>query len=206
MIGRGIGIAITIAAFALGAAVALWQFGPSVFHPAARSGGQVSVGTALVGGPFTLTAHDGRQVSERDLVGRYTLIYFGFTHCPDVCPSGLQTIAAALDEAGPAGEKVTPWFITVDPERDTAEQLADYVSLFHPRLVGLTGTPEQIKATTKAYKVYAARVDDPSSAGAYTMDHSSIAYLMDKDGRYAAHFSHGTGASEMAARLRTLVK
>src|SRR5690349_7329011 len=109
-----------------------------------------SVGQAMVGGPFTLVDHTGKQVTDRDFRGRIMLVFFGFTFCPDVCPSGLQVIAAALDKLGPQAQKITPILITIDPERDTPAQLAAYVKSFHPRLVGLTGTPEEIAAVVKA--------------------------------------------------------
>ena len=123
----------------------------------------LSIGKATVGGPFTLTDHTGRRVTDKDFRGQHLLVFFGFTYCPDVCPSGLQVMTAALEELGPKAEKITPIFISVDPERDTPEQLALYVSSFHPRLVGLTGTPEEIQQVAKAYRVYYKKVEDESS-------------------------------------------
>lgn len=165
----------------------------------------MSIGKAAVGGPFTLTDHTGRQVTDKDFRGQYMLVYFGFTFCPDVCPSGLQVMAAALDELGAKAEKITPIFISVDPERDTPEQLAMYVSSFHPRLVGLTGTPEQIQDVAKAYRVYYKKVKDESSTAEYTIDHTSIIYLMDPNGEFVAHFTHATPASVMAEKLEKLL-
>jgi protein SCO1/2 len=163
-----------------------------------------STGKALVGGPFTLVDHTGKTVTDKDFRGRYMLVYFGFTNCPDVCPSGLQVIAAALEKAGAKADQVTPIFITVDPERDTPEQLASYVSSFHPRLVGLTGSQEQIAAALKAYRVYAKKVEDPKSTAGFTYDHTSIIYLMDRNGDYLANFTHATSVDRIAERLAKL--
>ena len=120
------------------------------------------------------------------------LVFFGFTYCPDVCPTALQVMAAALDKLGPKAERITPVLITVDPERDTPAQLASYVKSFHPRLVGLTGTPAEIDAVAKAYRVYVKKVPDPKSTAGYTIDHSSIIYVMGPDGAYRTHFTHAT--------------
>jgi protein SCO1/2 len=160
-----------------------------------------------IGGPFTLTDHTGRTVTDGDFKGRYLLVYFGYTFCPDVCPTGLTTMTEALTQAGPAAEKVTPLFVTVDPARDTAAQMATYVKHFHPRLIGLTGTAEQIAAVAKSYRVYYARA--PHQGGdpdAYMMDHSSFFYLMGPDGKFRALFGHATPVEEMAKRIREVVK
>jgi protein SCO1/2 len=164
-----------------------------------------SVGKASIGGPFTLTDHTGRPVSDKDFRGRYMLVFFGFTFCPDVCPSGLQVMAAALDQLGPKAERVTPLFISLDPERDTPEQLAQYVSSFHPRLVGLTGTPEQIQSIARAYRVYYQKVKDEKSTAGYTIDHTSIIYLMDPNGEFVTHFSHATPVSTIVERLERVL-
>jgi len=194
---------IILAGLTVGAAAALAIF------PSARErllpAGATSVGRALVGGPFALTDQNGKRVTDKDFRGRYTLVFFGFTMCPDVCPSALQVMAAALDKLGAKGQQLTPLFITVDPERDTPAQLAGYVKSFHPRLVGLTGTPADIEAVTKAYRVYVKRVADPKSSAGYTFDHSAIIYLMGPDGAYLAHFTHATSADAMAERLGKLL-
>lgn len=161
-------------------------------------------GKALVGGPFELVDQHGDTVTEADLEGKYALIYFGYTYCPDVCPTSLQTMSAALDLLGPDGEAVQPVFITVDPARDTVEQMAAYAEHFHPRLLALTGTEEQIADAARAYRVYYQRVDD-SSATEYLMDHTSLYYLMGPDGEYAAHFGHDATTEEMAGRIRELI-
>jgi cytochrome oxidase Cu insertion factor (SCO1/SenC/PrrC family) len=162
--------------------------------------------TPAIGGPFSLTDQHGNTVTEADYRGRYMLIYFGFTYCPDVCPTTLATMAEALDLLGDEAEPIVPILITVDPERDTPEQLKMYVSHFSPRFVGLTGTPEQIASVAKEYKVYYAKAaEEGADADAYTMDHSSITYLMGPDGAYVRHFSHATTADQMAERLREAI-
>ena len=158
---------------------------------------QISSGKALIGGPFTLTEHTGRRVTEKDFKGGFTLVYFGYTFCPDVCPAELQVMSAALEALGKNGEKVTPVFITIDPERDTVEQMRSYVSNFHQRLVGLTGSLEEIRTVAKAYRIYYARAKDDSTTD-YVMDHSSIVYLMSPEGEYLTHFAYGTGVDKMA--------
>lgn len=159
-------------------------------------------GKALVGGPFELVAQDGTTVTEETFRGDYMLIYFGFTFCPDVCPTELQVMSAALDLLGDDAGKVQPILISIDPERDTVETMADYVRHFHPRLMGLTGTPEQIATAARAYRVYYAKAEDPDSSTGYTMDHSSIVYLMGPEGEFLAHFGPGTSPEKMAAKIR----
>ncbi len=190
--------AIALAAALVGGLVAFAVVQPQV------SNVLPSTGKALVGGPFTLVDHTGKTVTEKDFRGRYMLVYFGFTHCPDVCPTGLQVMSAALEKVGAKADQVTPILITVDPERDTPEQLASYVPSFHPRLVGLTGSPEQVGAALKSYRVYAKKVDDPKSAAGFTFDHTSLFYLMDRNGDYIAHFTHATPVDRIAERLAKL--
>jgi protein SCO1/2 len=193
-----------LAGFAVGGVAALALF------PAAREkllpqvSAVRSVGQAMIGGPFELTDHTGKRVSDRDFRGKYMLVFFGFTLCPDVCPTGLQVIAAALDKLGPKAEAITPILISLDPSRDTPAQLASYVQSFHPRLIGLTGTQAEIDAVAKAYRVYAKRVDDPKSTAGYTIDHSTFIYVMGPDGAYVTHFTHATPVDAMAARLAKL--
>jgi protein SCO1/2 len=158
---------------------------------------------ASIGGPFTLTDHTGRTVTEQDLLGRYSLIYFGYSYCPDVCPTELGAMARAIDLLGPQADKVQPILITIDPERDTVSHLSEYVALFHPRLVGLTGTPEQIATAVKAYRVYAAK--RPTEGGKsldYLMDHSGFLYLMGPDGKFLRVFPAGTPGEDLAQDLR----
>ena len=155
-----------------------------------------------VGGPFELTDHTGRIRTERDFRGQLMLVYFGFTWCPDICPADLQAIGLALDKLGRAGDSVQPLFVTVDPERDTSEHLAEYVPLFHPRLIGLTGSLDAIRKAADAYKVYFARVPIGKEANDYTVDHTAFIYLMDRDGNYLGFFPPGTTADRMVEIIR----
>ena len=174
---------------------------PGALQRLLPAGGISAVGQATVGGPFSLLDHTGKRVTDADFRGRYMMVYFGFTFCPDVCPAGLQLMAAAIDAAGAKGLRVTPIFVTVDPERDTPEQLARYVPSFHPRLVGLTGSLAEIQAVAKAYRVYYQKVKDERSSAPYTMDHTSIIYLMDPQGRFVTHFTHATPLATIIATL-----
>ncbi len=166
---------------------------------------QRSSGAALIGGPFELVMHDGAPVTNETFKGELMLIYFGFTFCPDVCPTELQIMSSALDLVGDDAGQVRPILISIDPERDTVEAMAQYVSNFHPRMTGLTGTPEQIANAASAYRVYYERVVDPASNAAYTMDHSSIVYLMGKDGEFITHFGPGTRPEKMAETIRSVL-
>ena len=163
--------------------------------------GPIGSGSALVGGPFTLTDHNGKRVTDQDFRGRYMLIFFGFTYCPDVCPSELQVMSAALDELGPKAEKIQPIFITIDPARDTPEAMKLYVANFHPRMIGLSGSPEDIAQVAKAYRVYYARAKGSENQPDYLMDHSTILYLMGPDGKFVKHFTYGTDVKGLAAAL-----
>ena len=160
------------------------------------------VGKALVGGPFQLVDHTGKKVTDKDFRGRFMLVQFGFTYCPDICPTGLQTVSDVMEKLGPLAKQVTPIFVSVDHERDTPDVLRKYVTAFHPRIVGLTGSQENIRAAARAYRVYYAKVNDPASGLEFSYDHSAITYLMDKEGNYVAHFPLGTSAKAMNERLR----
>ena len=162
-------------------------------------------GTALIGGPFSLVSHEGKRVTDKDFEGRFMLAYFGYTFCPDFCPLGLSTITEALELLEEAdAENVTPVFFSVDPARDTVEQLADYVPNFHPRLIGLTGTDDEVAAAAKAYRIY---YNIPEHEGDdYPVDHSTFIYLMGSDGTYRTHFSHDATPEEIAERLKTELK
>ena len=180
--------AATAAAAALTIAALLWS-GP----PAARA--------AAVGGPFQLVDHSGSAVTEGSFDDRYLLVYFGYAWCPDICPTELLVIGQAVDALGDLGDEVQPLFITVDPARDTVEALADYVPAFHPRLVGLTGSEEQVHEAAKAYRVYY-RLNEPDEDGTYLVDHTSYIYFMDPDGDYVTHFVFGQGPEKMAEIIR----
>jgi protein SCO1 len=152
-----------------------------------------------VGGPFTLTDQNGATRGSDDFRGKLMLIYFGYTFCPDVCPTELQTMSEAIDRLGAKGDAVQPIFITVDPARDTQEQLKAYAENFHPRLLALTGSAEQIAQAARAYKVFYQPVKQGD--GEYLMDHSSVVYLMGRDGHYLAHFGGNLTAEQMAAAI-----
>ena len=157
-------------------------------------------GGSGVGGPFALTNQDGSTVTQTILRGHPSLVFFGYTHCPDVCPATLAEISSVFKTLGPKDE-ARAIFITVDPERDTPVVMKDYLSSFDPRITGLTGTPAQIKAVESEYKAYAKAV--PDKDGTYTMDHTAITYLMDKDGNFVSGFNLDRPANEAAAELRT---
>jgi protein SCO1/2 len=161
-----------------------------------------SGGVALIGGPFELVDHAGAAVTDQTWADKPLLVFFGYTYCPDVCPTELSVISNAMDLLGDDTD-VVPLFITVDPARDTVQAMADYVGHFHPRMVGLTGTPEQIAAAAKAYRVYYAK--GSGEGDDYLMDHSSFVYLMDRDHRYLAHFPPNTDPEAMAKRIRELL-
>ena len=164
---------------------------------------------AAIGGPFTLTNQDGRKVTERDFAGKYRIMYFGFTHCPDVYPTDLAVIGQALrrfEESDPArAARVAPIFVSVDPERDSPAVLKDYVAAFHPRLVGLTGTPEQVAETVKRYGAYGAK-EAPGSGGGYNVNHSRVAELIGPDGEPIALLPYEKGAEAVAAELERWVR
>ncbi|MCC6780487.1 MAG: SCO family protein [Hyphomicrobiales bacterium] len=155
---------------------------------------------ASIGGPFTLTDQNGKQLSDRDLKGKPFLVFFGFTHCPDVCPTALFEVSEIMRALGPDADRTRALFITVDPERDTPAVMKDYLSSFDPHLTGLSGDPDALAVVAKAYRVYYKKV--PLEQGGYTMDHTAIVYLMDKEGRFVAPFSLKRTAEAAAADLR----
>jgi len=162
-----------------------------------------SHGEAAIGGPFTLTDHHGKPFTEAQLQGKLSLVFFGFTRCPDICPTTLLAISNALGRMSKEeADSVQPVFISVDAERDTPETMALYVSNFHKNLVGLTGTLEQIHTVANAYKVYFSKVEQKGSAMDYLMDHSGFIFLMDKQGKYVAHFPHDVAEQTLLDSLR----
>jgi protein SCO1 len=142
---------------------------------------------AAIGGPFHLTDQDGRPVSDEDFRGKPFLVFFGYTHCPDVCPTTLFDVSEVMRRLGPDADKTAALFITVDPERDTPASLKDYLGSFDPHLHGITGAPDAVAAVAKEYRVYYKKV--PTENGDYSMDHTAIVYLMDKNGHFVAPFS-----------------
>ena len=155
---------------------------------------------ATVGGQFKLTDQNGRTVTEQDMKGRPYLVFFGFTHCPDICPTTLFDISEVLRKLGADADRAGALFITVDPERDTPQAMKTYLSSFDPHLRGLTGDQAAVDAAVKAYRAYAKKV--PTSEGGYTMDHTALVYLMDKDGGFVAPFNLKRRPEESAADLR----
>ena len=166
-------------------------------------------GEADIGGPFALINMRGEAVTEGVLSGHYSLIYFGFTYCPDICPLALQTVTESIDILGPAGESILPIFISLDPERDTPDVMADYVANFHPRFIGLTGTVDQTTAAANQYRVYAAKTfltdADGNETGDYLVDHTGFTYLMSPYGQYTDHFSKDVTAQQIAERLKQIM-
>jgi len=155
---------------------------------------------AAIGGPFSLIDQDGRTVTEQDFKGKPFLVFFGFTHCPDICPTALFEISEIIKRLGPDGDRVRAVFITVDPERDTPAALKAYLSSFDPRITALTGDPASIAAVAKAYRAIHRKM--PLDGGGYTMDHTAIVYLMGKDGRFFSPFSLKRTTDMAAAELR----
>lgn len=197
---RGRLLAVVVAGFLIGALGGAAALVLTSGEPGAKV---TTSGKALVGGPFTLVDQNGKQVSDADFRGRYMLVFFGFTHCPDICPAELQVMSESLAQLGPKAKEVVPIFITLDPERDTPEAMAAYVKNFGTEFVGLTGSQEAIAQAAKAYRVaYSKFQDDPNKAD-YSIDHSALVYFMGKDGEYLAHFPYGTPAAKMTETLRS---
>ncbi|MEA2830742.1 MAG: hypothetical protein QOF22_1490 [Bradyrhizobium sp.] len=183
-----------IAAFAgslvVGLVVMLWALGGLRNGPA----------PAAIGGPFQLTDQSGQIVTEKNLKGRPTLIFFGFTHCPDVCPTSLFEISEVLRSMGTDADRVNAYFISIDPERDTSAAIKDYLSSFDPHLKGLTGNPGAVAKTISEFRVYSKKV--PLKDGDYTMDHTTLTYLMDREGRFVSPFNLNRKPEEAAADLK----
>ncbi|MBN9470770.1 MAG: SCO family protein [Bosea sp.] len=175
---------LPLVVFLLGAA-ALAAAAFITFAPGGRQAGQSQASS--VGGPFALTTTEGKTLTDKDLRGAPFLVFFGFTHCPDICPTKLFEISEVLRAAGTKGEKLRALFISVDPERDTVETLKSYLGSFDPRIIGLTGDRAAIDAAIKAYRGYSKKV--PLKDGDYTMDHTALVYLMDKNGGFVGAFN-----------------
>ena len=184
-------IGMSAAALLLVLGVAIWVFGaPQAVQQA-----------AAIGGPFTLTDGNGKTVTDQAFRGKYMLVYFGYTYCPDVCPTTLNDVAQAIDKLGDRVGKLQPLFITVDPARDTPAVVGQYTAAFSPKLEGLTGTPDQIAAVAKEYRVYYAKHSTGPNPGDYTMDHSSILYVMNPAGQFVGVIRADEGPDAMAADL-----
>ncbi|MDR3523619.1 MAG: SCO family protein [Acetobacteraceae bacterium] len=178
-----------------------WQEEKTAQQSAVGAGGVAVPGGVAIGGHFDLVGADGKPVTDADFRGKVMLVYFGYTFCPDVCPTELQTIAASLAQLGDQAAKVAPIFITIDPERDTPQAMGEYVKLFDGRIVGLTGSAEQIASVAKAYRVYYAKAD-AKGASTYLMDHSSFIYVMGPDGGFRSLIKPGAQAADVAQALR----
>lgn len=194
MTPRSSRLALILSAFLLGLVV----FFGAIFLITGREYGAPTA--SAIGGPFSLTDQTGKTVTDQDLKGRPFLVFFGFTHCPDVCPTTLFEVSELLRVLGNDADKTQALFITVDPERDTPQVLKDYLSSFDPHLRALTGNVADITAVEKAYRVYAKKV--PGKDGEYTMDHTALVYLMDKQGRFVAPFNLKRSPKEAADDLR----
>jgi protein SCO1/2 len=196
-----IAILLGVLGFALAAALAVALYlSDTGLRETARS-----ATAPAVGGPFALVDHSGRAVTQADYRGKLMVVYFGYSFCPDVCPTGLYKIARALDALGADAGEVQALFITVDPERDTVATLADYVGNFHPDLIGLTGSLDQVKAAAKAYRVYFAKAEPEDGAELgddYLVDHSTLTFVMGRDGRFRRFVSHRASAEDLAAAIR----
>jgi cytochrome oxidase Cu insertion factor (SCO1/SenC/PrrC family) len=196
-------VAASCAALAL--CVAVWQGALAQPEPrraeASRFMNDLMVGKVPIGGPFTLTDQNGRPASLSDFRGKVVLLYFGYTSCPDVCPSDLAVIAESIRSVGKRGDQVQPLFVTLDPGRDTREVLGGYAAAFHPRLLALTGSEDQIRGVANAYKVFFEQVKLPGGS-AYVIDHTAYTFLLDRSGKYVLFFPPGTPANRMAAKLR----
>src|SRR6476659_197001 len=194
MMDRTIRPLVIIAAFAaslvVGLVIMLWAMG----------GLRTVTSPAAIGGPFQLADQTGQIVTEKSLQGRPTLIFFGLTHCPDVCPTSLFEISEVLKAMGKDADRVNAYFVSVDPERDTAAAMKDYLSSFDPHLKGLTGNPEAVAKVLSAYRVYSRKV--PLKDGDYTMDHTALIYLMDRDGQFVAPFNLKRTPEEAAKDLK----
>jgi len=185
---------------ALGAFVAgLVLFSAVIFIVTGRSPAPIAM-TSAVGGPFQLVDQNSKPITDADLKGHPFLVFFGFTHCPDICPTTLFDVSEIFRALGPDAKDVRALFVTVDPERDTPAVLKDYLSSFDPRIIGVTGDDAAIASAEKAYRVYAKKV--PLDGGTYTMDHTAIVYLMNKDGRFVAPFNMKRRPEEAAADLK----
>jgi protein SCO1/2 len=185
-------IGLLMAALLLGAGGLLWL-----------SGG--NKGGISIGGPFTLQDGNGKPVTDRDFRGKYMLVYFGYTFCPDVCPTTLNAVAEAMDKLGPAASRIQPLFITVDPARDTPAVVKQYAAAFGPKIVGLTGTAEEIAKVAKEYRVYYAEHRTGPGPNDYSMDHSSVLYLMNPEGAFVAPVRADQSGDEIAANLKKLM-
>jgi protein SCO1/2 len=198
MSGRIVGL---IAAAVLAIVVTLAAF--SILIDSRRTPAPQSTGVATVGGPFTLSGTEGQEVTEKDLLGKPSAVFFGFTFCPDVCPTTLFELASLMEQLGNDADRINFVFISVDSGRDGPKEMKEYLGAFDDRIIGLTGTEEQIDIVTKAYKVYYARV--PVEGGDYTMDHTASVLLMDSNGQFFGTMAYEEASDVMLAKLKRLI-
>lgn len=206
---RKLRVAVTLAALATIAAIISWAWSQFSATPVSVPPKADAESAGAPGGPFSLVDHTGKPVSNLDYRGKFILVFFGYTYCPDVCPTTLQDIADAMEILGRKAARIHPLFVSVDPDRDTPEVLADYVSAFGAGIVGLTGTSDQVKRAAKAYRVYYANANagghGHGDASEYLVDHSAFTYLMGPDGKYLTHFAHGASPEAMAKEIRRYI-
>jgi len=195
----------TIRFVALGAIVGLGAFWAHQFWLSGHAPDPAILAGDAIGGPYELIDQTGATRRDADFRGKFVMIYFGFTFCPDACPTALLAMAQAIDDIGPLAERVQPIFVTIDPERDTVAQMKSYVEAVDPRLIGLTGSAAQVASAAKAYRVFYRKVTPPGMSD-YLMDHTSLIYLMGPDGKYLDHFSHETPPDKIAERLRRRIR
>ncbi|MEX4009891.1 SCO family protein [Neoaquamicrobium sediminum] len=198
MSGRIVGL---IAAAVLAIVMTLAAF--SILIDSRRTPAPQSTGVATVGGPFTLSGTEGQEVTEKDLLGKPSAVFFGFTFCPDVCPTTLFELASLMEQLGSDADRINFVFVSVDSGRDGPKEMKEYLGAFDDRIIGLTGTEEQIDVVTKAYKVYYARV--PVEGGDYTMDHTASVLLMDSNGQFFGTMAYEEASDVMLAKLKRLI-
>ena len=199
MTSRASHILLVVSAFLTGLVIFLGVF---MFATGNLGGGSGAPSASAIGGPFQLIDQDGKPISDQDLKGKPFLVFFGFTHCPDVCPTTLFEVSELMRALGKDADRTAALFISVDPERDTPAKMKDYLSSFDPRVRGATGSRPAIEAAEKAYRVYAKKVPSDKDKDDYSMDHTALVYLMDKQGRFVAPFSLKRPPAEAAAELR----
>ncbi len=186
---------------------AIWFATDRMLSSRQGAGSATATGAISIGGAFKMTDHNGKTVTDKDFAGKYMLMFFGYTFCPDVCPTELQAMSETMKDLGKDADQVTPVFVTIDPARDGVKEMNAYVKAFDPRLVGLTGSAEDVAKIAKTFRVYYSKVveKDAKDSKDYAMDHSAIVYLMDRKGKYAAHFTYGTKPEVMADKIRAII-
>ena len=167
---------------------------------------QTVSGVALIGGPFEMVNQNGNKVTEKDFAGKPMLLFFGYTYCPDVCPTELQIMSTTLDQLGDQAKNVQPVFVTIDPERDTPAVLKNYLDSFGPRWTGLTGTPDQVRNIARVWHVFYEKRDNKDAPTDYLMDHSSFIFLMGPDGKFIKHFNYTTDSKALGEALSEALK